>query len=193
MIIAVIPAKGESGRLSNKNMHFLAGKPMIYYSIECAKESSLIDEIYVSTDSDQIAEYAEKQGVKVIRRGPELGGETPVTEVYIHALRTINDPKIKVVVGIQPDHPDRTFNIDKAIKYLLDRQKDELITVDGRGITNGSLNIIKRGALLDGRAGKVVTVMDDCTNVHNLDDMKKAENSLLARQKAPSGYRKGNS
>ncbi|MBA7490686.1 CMP-N,N'-diacetyllegionaminic acid synthase [subsurface metagenome] len=91
MIVAVIPAKGESSRFPNKNMHLLANKPMTYYSIKVAKESRLIEEIYVSTDSDEVAKYAEEQGAKVIRRGPDLGGETPVVEVYYHALQNLSN------------------------------------------------------------------------------------------------------
>jgi len=183
VIIAVIPAKDDSLRLANKNMQILAGRPMIYYSIESAKKSKLINKIYVSTNSDEIAKFAEEQGVDVIRRGPELGGETPLIEVYYHALKKINNPKIKMLVGIQPDHPDRNLDIDTAITYLTKKNRDELITVDKDGFTNGSLFIIKSEVLLSRIFLKVAVMMDDCTNIHNSNDLKKAEVNLRRRVK----------
>jgi len=186
LIIAVIPAKGESTRMPNKNMQSIAGKPMIYYSIKFAKESRLIDDVYISTDSDEIAEYAVKHEVKVIRRGPELGGEIPVLDVYLHALKEINNPGIQVVVGIQPDHPDRTLEVDRAITYMLKKDYDELITVDGKGFVNGSLKIMKSEALLNNRIGKVATMMDNCTNIHNYEEFERAEQNLIQKRAGES-------
>jgi len=51
MIIAIIPAKGGSLRLKNKNIKILNKRPMIYWSIKYAKKSKLLDKIYVSTNS----------------------------------------------------------------------------------------------------------------------------------------------
>ncbi|MFB0564469.1 MAG: cytidylyltransferase domain-containing protein [Candidatus Aminicenantaceae bacterium] len=187
MIIAVIPAKGESTRMPNKNMQSIAGKPMIYYSILFAKRSKLIDDIYVSTDSDEIEAYAKEHDIKVVRRGPKLSGETPVASVYLHALKVINNPEIKIVVGIQPDHPDRKLNVDEAIEYLLKKDYDELITVDRNGLANGSLKIMKSESLLNKRMGKVATMMDDCTNIHNYEDLKRAEQNLLQKRVDVSG------
>ena len=178
MIIAVIPAKGGSSRLPNKNMQPINNKPMIFYSIQVAKECNLIDRIYVSTDSDEIAEYSASCGIEIIRRGEELGGEAPILEVF----KTLNDDSIKYIVGIQPDHPDRTSDLSGAIKYVLDKEYDELISVDGSGTVNGSLKIMSAEALKYDRIGAVGTIMDDCTNVHYLEDLKKAESNLGKRK-----------
>lgn len=179
MIIAVIPAKGSSSRLPNKNMQHINNKPMIFYSIQVAKECDLIDKIYVSTDSNEIADYSSSCGVEVIRRGEELGGETPIVEVYRHAISILNDESIEYIIGIQPDHPDRKADLSGAIKYVLDKKCDELISVDGSGAVNGSLKIMSAEALKNNRIGAVGTIMDDCTNVHYLEDLKKAESNLI--------------
>jgi len=178
MIVAVIPAKGGSSRLPNKNMQLINGKPMIFYSIKVARDSDLIDKVYVSTDSDEIERYAIKEGVQVIRRGTELGGETPVVEVYKHAVKQLSDPAIQFVIGLQPDHPDRRIDIDDAIKYILQKGYDEVISVDGKGMVNGSFKVMKAEALINGRIGAVATLMDDCTNIHYLDELKLAENYI---------------
>jgi CMP-N,N'-diacetyllegionaminic acid synthase len=183
MIIAVIPAKGASSRLPNKNMQTIDGKPMIFYSLKIAKECELIDRVFVSTDSDEIEAYAKEQCVEVIRRGSELGGETPVVEVYAHALHALDNPSVELIVGIQPDHPDRKVELRDAIMYAIEKNYDEVITVDRDGHVNGSLKIMKAEALEYGRIGAVGTLMDDCTNVHYMSDLKTAETNLKEMQK----------
>ena len=68
MLIVVIPAKGGSSRLPNKNMVLLNDRPMLDYTVDDAKASRRADAIYVSTDSDAIAAHAIELGVEVIRR-----------------------------------------------------------------------------------------------------------------------------
>jgi len=183
MIIAVIPAKSSSSRLSNKNMRLINGQPMIYYSLIAAQECSLIDEVYVTTDSDEIESYAKKHGAKIIRRGSDLCGDVPIVKVYEHALQTINDPKVEYIVGIQVDHPDRKLDLAKAIKYIKEKQFDELITVDGNGTLNGSLKIMHTDAIKNGKIAAVGTMMDDCTNIHYIDDLKQAEKNIMCKIK----------
>jgi CMP-N-acetylneuraminic acid synthetase len=85
MIVIVIPAKGASNRLPNKNMTPINGRPMLDYAIEGALASKRAAAVYVSTDSDAIAAHAAACGIKVIRRPESLGGEVPIIEVYRHA------------------------------------------------------------------------------------------------------------
>lgn len=63
--IAIITARGGSKRIPRKNIKDFCGKPVIAYSIEAALESSLFDEVMVSTDDGEIAEVAKKYGAAV--------------------------------------------------------------------------------------------------------------------------------
>ena len=63
--IAIIPAKGNSKRIPGKNFKEFLGVPIIKYSIDAAKESGLFDAVFVSTDSEKIAEYSRAQGAWV--------------------------------------------------------------------------------------------------------------------------------
>ena len=63
--IAIITARGGSKRIPKKNIKDFYGKPIIAYSIEAALESSIFDEVMVSTDSEDIADVAIKYGAKV--------------------------------------------------------------------------------------------------------------------------------
>jgi CMP-N-acetylneuraminic acid synthetase len=62
--ITLIPARGGSKRIANKNIRDLAGKPCIQYTIECAIEAGL-SRIIVTTDSPEIAEVAENCGAEI--------------------------------------------------------------------------------------------------------------------------------
>jgi pseudaminic acid cytidylyltransferase len=65
MRIAIIPARGGSKRIPRKNIKNFHGKPIISYTIEAALNSSLFDEVMVSTDDKEIAEIAKKYGARI--------------------------------------------------------------------------------------------------------------------------------
>ena len=76
MIIAIIPARGGSKRIPNKNIRLFCGKPIIAYSIEAARETGIFDHIVCSTDSDEIAKVAVEYGAEVpFRRTAELSND----------------------------------------------------------------------------------------------------------------------
>ena len=60
--ICVIPARGGSKRIPSKNIKMFHGKPLIAWSIEVAKSSRLFEDVYISTDDEEIAIIAEKYG-----------------------------------------------------------------------------------------------------------------------------------
>ena len=69
---AFIFARGGSKGLPRKNILELGGKPLIVHSIEIAKKVSQIEEIFVSTDDQEIAEIANRNGAVTINRPVEL-------------------------------------------------------------------------------------------------------------------------
>ena len=180
MIVIIIPAKGASRRLPNKNMALINGRPMIDYAIETAQASSKADAIYVTTDSDEIANHVSKQGVKVIRRSPTLGGETPIIEVYRHAVNEIGNQKIEIVIGLQVDHPDRVISVDEALRQFIEQGADHLISVQADGTKNGAHYILSRHFITTNESRKTVTIIDDCTNIHYPEDLATAASVLAS-------------
>jgi pseudaminic acid cytidylyltransferase len=91
-VIAIIPARGGSKRISNKNIKSFAGKPIISYSIKAAQETNLFDRLIVSTDSKEIAEVAKFYGAEVpFIRPDELADDfTATVPVLLHALNWLN-------------------------------------------------------------------------------------------------------
>lgn len=86
--IAIIPARGGSKRIPNKNIKFFFGKPIIAYSIEAAISSGMYDEVMVSTDSEDIKEVALHYGAKVpfLRSLQNSGDFATTVDVLIEVL-----------------------------------------------------------------------------------------------------------
>ena len=133
-ILAVIPARGGSKGIKNKNLVNFNGKPLIYWTIQAAKKSKLISEIVVSTDSKAIQKFSEKVGVKVDQLRPKsLSQDDSLTiDVIQFELEKLNKKKIfpNYIVTLQPTSPLRNENhIDKAIKMICrDKNADSLVS-----------------------------------------------------------------
>ena len=107
--IAVIPARGGSKRIPRKNIKPFAGKPMIAYAIQAARDSGLFAEVVVSTDDDQIADVAQSHGASVpFRRPAHLADDQTVTVPVIgHAAQWFLDQghRVDAVCCIYPCVP----------------------------------------------------------------------------------------
>ncbi len=92
--VAIIPARGGSKRIPQKNIREFEGKPLIAHTIEAARDSGLFDRVVVSTDNDTIADVAMSCGAEVPFRRPDALGDdhTPVSEATAHALECL-DPE----------------------------------------------------------------------------------------------------
>lgn len=132
-ILALIPARGGSKGIKNKNIINLCGKPLISYSIESCKKCDYIDRIVVSTDSDAIAEVALRYGADVpFKRPNNLAADTSKTiDAVLHAIDFFNSQgeRYDVLLLIQPTQPLRTSgDITSALeKYF--RDEVDLVSV----------------------------------------------------------------
>jgi N-acylneuraminate cytidylyltransferase len=75
-IVAIIPARGASKGIPNKNIIGFCGKPLLAWSILQALQATRVDEVYVSSDSENILSVAEEYGAVGISRPSELAGDT---------------------------------------------------------------------------------------------------------------------
>jgi pseudaminic acid cytidylyltransferase len=87
--VAIIPARGGSKRIPNKNIKFFCGEPIIAYSIKIARESRLFQRIIVSTDSEKIAKVARQYGAEVpfIRPAKLADDFSTSDDALVHALK----------------------------------------------------------------------------------------------------------
>ena len=77
---AVILARGGSKGIPKKNIMKILGKPLIKWSIEQALNSSVIEDVYVSSDDSEILECAEESGAIALTRPAELSGDQSTSE-----------------------------------------------------------------------------------------------------------------
>ena len=128
--LAIIPARGGSKRLPNKNILDLNGKPLIAWSIEAAKKLKKIDDIVVTSDSEKILNIAKEYNVKAIKRPDFLASDTATTfDAIKHAIVTLDD-KYEYIVLLQPTSPLRNEkHIDGAIELLEKKNADAVISV----------------------------------------------------------------
>lgn len=129
----VIPARGGSKGIPHKNIKPLAGKPLIGYSIDVARQLAADDDICLTTDDPDIAATAESMGLNVpFLRPASLATDTCGTyEVLIHALDFYRDRGIDydTLVLLQPTSPMRTADDVRAAVALYSPDIDMVVTV----------------------------------------------------------------
>lgn len=133
-ILAVIPARGGSKGIPKKNIRLMYGKPLISYSINNAKNSHYITDVFVTTDSDEIAEVAEEYGAEVIKRDESLSSDLVTLDPVIYHAKNcaekIKNKKYDVVVTLQPTSPLlKVATLDNAIEYFIKGNFDTVISV----------------------------------------------------------------
>jgi CMP-N-acetylneuraminic acid synthetase len=129
-VIAIIPARGGSKRLKNKNKLKVLGKPLVAWSIESATNSYLVDEVYVSSEDSDILAIAIDFGAMTIKRPMELANDIIMPDAsLIHAYKEI-DKEFDYIVFLQPTSPFRRKNdIDNAIETIIEKGADSLLSV----------------------------------------------------------------
>lgn len=107
-VLAIIPARGGSKGVPGKNIRLLAGKPLIAWTIERAKQSKYIDRLIVSTDDQVIADVAMRYGCEApFLRPAELAqDDTPGVLTVLHVLEEIEGYDYTLL--LQPTSPLRT-------------------------------------------------------------------------------------
>lgn len=129
-ILAIIPARGGSKGVPRKNIRYLAGKPLIAWTIEEAKKSKYITKLILSSEDEEIIKVAREYGCEVpFVRPIELAQDhTSGIEPVLHAIE--NCPGYDYVVLLQPTSPFRTVeDIDGCIEKVLNHNADFCVSV----------------------------------------------------------------
>jgi N-acylneuraminate cytidylyltransferase len=179
-VVALVPLRGGSKSIPLKNIKLLNGKPLCYYVLKAAADAPSIDEVYVSTDSPQIAQVVTSLGlgVKILHRPAELATDEASTEVVmLHAAREV---AFDTLVTLQATSPlTRAADLEAALRRFVDNGHDSLLTAvrskrfywtpqgealnydprtrprrqefEGTFVENGAFYITRRATLLDSR------------------------------------------
>lgn len=134
-MLAIIPARGGSKGIPKKNIISLAGKPLIQHTIDAAKESSYIDNIFISTDSNEVLAIAKKNYLDTRYRRPSLLADDYATTVDVVLdvlvwLKDVDNYTPDSILLLQPTSPLRSVgDIDKSIKQFIKGGKNCLVGV----------------------------------------------------------------
>ncbi|WP_205334712.1 acylneuraminate cytidylyltransferase family protein [Gelidibacter japonicus] len=116
-VLALIPARGGSKGIPDKNLKLLGGKTLIEHAVDCARGAKKIDCTAMTSDSIRILETIKHKDVELIHRPQDLArDESNVVLAIEHALKELGN--YEVIVLLQPTSPLRTS-----------KQLDEIISM----------------------------------------------------------------
>ena len=127
--LVIIPARGDSKGIKNKNLIYFAGKPLLYWTITQALSSKNVDKVIVTSDSKKILTYSKRLGADIILRPKSLATDTSKSEeALIHVLININK-SFQNIIFLQATSPLRLKDdINNAVKYFLSKKYDSLFS-----------------------------------------------------------------
>ena len=133
-VLALIPARGGSKGIRDKNIRPLRGHTLLEYAANAAAKSGVIDRAVLSTDSERIAAEGRRLGIEVpfIRPAELARDDTPMLPVIEHAVDFLEQEgwQPEIVVLLQPTSPLRTADhIRNAVQELRDSAADSVVTV----------------------------------------------------------------
>ena len=178
-ILALIPARGGSKSIPQKNILPIAGKPLIAWTIEHALKSNLINRVIVSTDDNLISEVSESFGAEVpFKRPTKISQDDSLDiEAFIHALVWLKENENYVpdlIVHLRPTGPAREINIiDEAIEKIISNPKADSL----RSISLAKQNPFKMWFYSDKNSIKPVITHEHIKDSHS-----------VARQMLPKAY-----
>jgi N-acylneuraminate cytidylyltransferase/CMP-N,N'-diacetyllegionaminic acid synthase len=176
MILATICCRGGSKGVPGKNIKPLKGKPLIAYTIESAKKSSLVNDLIISTDDARIADVAKQYGAAVpFIRPADLASDTASKwPVFIHAVEEyekLTGKTVDYLVDLDVTVPLKTAeDIDGAIRLALSDQSVDVVITGYEPERNPYFNMMEINK--DGYA----------------EIVKKADKPIVRRQDAPAVY-----
>ncbi|KAI3350329.1 acylneuraminate cytidylyltransferase family protein [Clostridium botulinum] len=175
-VLAIIPARAGSKGIIRKNIKKINGKPLIAYTIEEALKSKYIDRVIVSTEDEEIAEISEKFGAEIpFFRPKELAQDnTPGIDPIIHSICYLEENEdyiCEYVICLQCTSPFRkTYEIDEAIKELIEKDGDSIVSVCESEISPYWMKKIKSNKIIDFLdSGKNYKRRQDLPNIYRLN------------------------
>lgn len=131
-IIAIIPARGGSKRIPQKNIVEFCGKPLIAWTIEAAQKAGIFDTIVVSTDDEEIASVSKEYGAEVpFLRDKKFDDFSPVSEATIRTIEQLEEVgrTFDLVVQLFAVCPLRTSDeIIDALQFFTEKKAALLVS-----------------------------------------------------------------
>jgi CMP-N-acetylneuraminic acid synthetase len=179
--IVIIPARGGSKRLPKKNIFPFKGKPLIGYTIDACKKCSFIEDIFVSSDDQEILNVSTEFGARGLIRPADLADDT--TPKIVAIRQAANAPEVgaldrdDIVIVAQANSPQITSKqLQEAFDLMIQHNLWEVMSTDSNGVQNAAFRLVRYHALfnefLSAHCGFVVAPNID---VHTADDLLQLE------------------
>lgn len=127
-IAALVPMKGHSERVPNKNLREFNGRPLCHWILNTLRATPEIDEVVVNTDADEIATEAEQFGATVLERPEKLRGDyVSMNRIILHDVREVDADRYLQTHCTNPLL--RPESISDAIEAFRERECDSLFSV----------------------------------------------------------------
>tara|TARA_B100000795_G_C22802617_1_gene442757 strand:- start:3672 stop:4280 length:609 start_codon:yes stop_codon:yes gene_type:complete len=192
-ILVIIPAKGNSSRLKNKNILEINGLPLVIRAAKEVLKSRYVDTVFVSTESQKIKNICQKYNVDYINRPKKLSGsKTEKQEVIVHVTKHFkkNYYKPDIIISLQCNSPEFNFrDLDKALVFFEkklhpDASIKEVISINKDYIQNAAFRILTYDAVfqktLSTKLGVVITNYSD---IHTYKQFLKSKRYLEQNKK----------
>jgi N-acylneuraminate cytidylyltransferase len=138
LVYVIVPARGGSKGIPGKNLRPVGGVPLVARTVGAARGASSVHRVFVSTDSDAIAEVARAAGAEIIRRPEMLSGDEASSEsAVLHALDML------VAEGAEP--PDVVVMMQCTSPFTVPDDVDGTVTL----VTSGSADTAFTAARTD--------------------------------------------
>ncbi len=133
-VYALVPARGGSKGVIKKNLALLKSRPMVWYTLNAAQTSSLVDAVWISSDDEEILQVGLDAGVNLIRRPDELASDEAsaigVVEHFLSILPAHLMSLDPVVLYLQPTSPLRTAqHISEALDIMQSKAVSSVVSV----------------------------------------------------------------
>lgn len=133
-VLAIVPARGGSKGIKDKNIIDICGKPLIAYTIEAAKASLYVDKVLVTTDSQQIADVAKEWGASApfLRPAALADDQARTVDCVLHAINQMKllGEKFEICLLLQPTSPLRSKDdIDHALETFVNNACEPLVSI----------------------------------------------------------------
>jgi len=124
----MIPARLGSKRVKNKNLRLIDGIPLIQYIVNAAKDSEMLDEIYINSESELFKPIAKDSGISFYQRPEHLSTDIATNDDF--ALDFIENIDCDILIQLLPTSPFISAGeIDKFINAMIESKSETMISV----------------------------------------------------------------
>ena len=176
-ILAIIPARGGSKGIVNKNLTNLDGKKLLDYTAETlSKLKKIIDLSIISSDDFRIINHARKLGISApfIRPKYLSGDKVDVTKVLVHSVKYLEEKKdffFDVILCLEPTCPLRSSkDIIAAIKKIINEKKSSVWSItetDSKYHPNKQLKISRNKLKFFSNMGKKIIARQQLSKIYH--------------------------